>query len=520
MDMAKRMAALLLALLLLTTGTANAGGVYYEIFPSSYRDTNGDGVGDLAGVTASAEYLQALGVNGIWLTPFFSGVSYHKYDVVDYQSVDSTLGTLADFDALAEAYHARGIRVMLDLVINHTSNEHPWFQSAVRSLTIEPCANGSCEGGVPCRAHNPYVSYYHFKPMEHASNGWQTLGNGWGYECVFGEHMPDLALENECVRREIENIVDFWLVHGADDFRLDAVIHYTGSVSGNAEVLRWITDYIHARREDAFVVAEAWTSAAQFPSYWESGVDALFNFPFAGPEGRTAKTLVGRGKANSAYAYANALTSWQATLAENHAQDAPFGSNHDIGRIAGFMRKDEAKIKLYACLNLTMTGTAFVYYGEELGMSGAGKDENKRAPMYWSEDATAPGMTKGPADMEPQKHAFGSLEAQEADAESIYAFYQRLLSLRAAHPAISEGAAEVIDLAGELDAFVLRKACTEETIYLVYNLSADRDICVTLPEAVTQTDFLPASRASASPEANGTALTVPPQSLTVLVPAQ
>lgn len=249
-------------------------------------------------------------------------------------------------------------------------------------------------------------------------------------------------------------------------------------------------------------------------------MDALFNFPFAGPEGRTAKTLIGRGRANSASAYGNALISWQATLAENGAQDAPFGSNHDIGRIAGFMRKDEAKIKLYACLNLTMTGTAFVYYGEELGMSGAGRDENKRAPMYWSEDASAAGMTKGPADMEPQKHAFGSLETQEADADSIYAFYRRLLALRAAHPAISEGTTELIDIGDEIDACVLRKTCADETVYLVYNLSSDRDIRVTLPEAVTQTDFLSAKRDSAQPKNESTAVTVPPQSLTVLMPEE
>lgn len=99
--------------------------------------------------------------------------------MLDYQSVDASLGTLADFDALAEAYHARGMRVMLDLVINHTSNEHPWFQSAVQSLTVEPCADESCLSGTPCRAHNPYVSYYHFKPMEQASKNWQALGNGW-----------------------------------------------------------------------------------------------------------------------------------------------------------------------------------------------------------------------------------------------------------------------------------------------------------------------------------------------------
>lgn len=330
--------------------------------------------------------------------------------------------------------------------------------------------------------------------------------------------MPDLALENEAVRREIENAVDFWFAHGADDFRLDAVIHYTGSASENAEALRWITDFIHGRRADSFVVAEAWTSAAQFPAYWESGVDALFNFSFAGAEGRTAKTLIGRGKKGTAYTYASALIAWQSTLAENHAQDAPFGSNHDIGRIAGFMRKDEAKIKLYACLNLTMTGTDFVYYGEGLCMSGAGKDENKRAPMYWSEDASAPCMTKGPADMDAQTHAFGPLETLETDDDSIYAFYRRLLALRAAHPAISEGTAEMLDLGDELDACILRKVCTEETACLVYNLSADRSICVTLPETVEQVDFLSAARDSAAPETDGSTLTVPPQSLTV--PAQ
>ena len=153
-------------------------------------------------------------------------------------------------------------------------------------------------------------------------------------------------------------------------------------------------------------------------------------------------------------------------------------------------------------------------------MSGAGRDENKRAPMYWSEDASAAGMTTGPADMEPQKHAFGALETQETDEDSIYAFYRRLLALRAAHPAISEGTAELIDLGDEIDACVLRKTCADETVYLVYNLSADREIRVTLPEAVTQTDFLSAKRDSAQPKNESTAVTVPPQSLTVLMPEE
>ena len=196
--------------------------------------------------------------------------------------------------------------------------------------------------------------------------------------------MPDLNLENEAVRREFEQIADFWLDMGVDGFRLDAVKEYvTGSTEDNVEILSWFADYVHGKDPENYLVCECWTDQNTYAKYYESGVDSMFDFAFADKSGIIANVMNGKASATS---YAKNLETEQGMYAQYNPDyiNAPFYTNHDMGRSAGYYagENSEAQTKMGNALNLLMNGNAFLYYGEELGMKGSGKDENKRAPMY------------------------------------------------------------------------------------------------------------------------------------------
>lgn len=183
---------------------------WYEIFVYSFCDSDGDGIGDLKGVTSKLDYLQELGVNGIWLMPIHPSPTYHKYDVTDYYAIDPQYGTMEDFEELMEQCRERDIRVILDLVLNHTSSEHPWFRAACDAL-----ASGNPEN---C----PYVDYYFFDQEPKTADYYPVEGTSWQYEGKFWSGMPDLNLENPALQEEIERIMAFWMDKGVSGFRLDA----------------------------------------------------------------------------------------------------------------------------------------------------------------------------------------------------------------------------------------------------------------------------------------------------------
>lgn len=208
---------------------------YYEVFLYSFYDSNGDGIGDINGLIKKLDYINdgnpdsdtSLGFNGIWLMPVMPAASYHKYDITDYYNIDPQYGTLDDFKRLVDECNKRGIKLIIDLVINHTSNKHPWFVSALKSLNIEPCGRETCIYEDLCREHNPYVNYYNFVQGKPDRNDYYYTGIGdWYYEGVFGQDMPDLNLSDENLRRDIENIMHYWLDLGVGGFRLDAALHY------------------------------------------------------------------------------------------------------------------------------------------------------------------------------------------------------------------------------------------------------------------------------------------------------
>ena len=449
---------------------------FYEVFLYSFYDSNGDGTGDIKGLIDKLDYLNDgddktdtdLGVNGIWLMPVMPSTTYHKYDVTDYEAIDPEYGTMDDFKKLIADCHDRGINVIIDFVMNHTSSKHPWFTQAcdyIRGLN----------GAEPSAEECPYFDYYNFS-REKKNEVYYPVGDtGWYYEGKFWSEMPDLNLASEAVRKEFDDITSYWLDLGVDGFRMDASgEYYSGQNDKNVEVLSWFNDMVKAKKEDAYIVCECWTDIDTYAQYYASGVDSMFNFAFANTDGTIANCVKKVGKA-TASTYGKKAASLQKKFGEYNENyiDAPFYSNHDMGRNAGYYSGEaaEAQTKMGAAMNLMMSGAAYVYYGDELGMKGSGKDENKRAPMYWSKDASAEGMCKGPSDMDAVKMKYDSLEEQQNDPLSIYNFYKQAIKLRNEYPQIARGSVEFVKEMSDDNICVLTKEYDGTQIMLVFNIS-------------------------------------------------
>ena len=419
----------------------------YEVFVYSFCDSDGDGIGDLQGLIKKLNYINDgddsttddLGCNEIWLMPICPSTTYHKYDVIDYCDVDPEYGTIDDYKQLLDEAHKRGIRVINDMVMNHSSRQHKWFKEAADYLTNLP------EGAEPNVDECPYVDYYNFS--KEPQTGYEKLpGSDWYYECRFWTEMPDFNLDNEAVQKEFADIAKFWLDLGCDGFRMDALTAFTtDDIIVSTEEL---TPFVNAVKEinpDAYIVGEAWTNSASYAKLYASGIDSLFDFDYSGSEGTIAKCA--KGKLNPTK-YVQQQIDEDALFSsynENYI-NAPFYTNHDMARSAGYYTGKTAaqSTKLAGALNLLMSGNAFIYYGEELGMKGSGKDENKRAPMPWGEEGSE-GMTKGPKNMEKSKLHYGTYEEQTNDPNSILSYYRKAISLRNAYPAIARGKCSILD---------------------------------------------------------------------------
>lgn len=429
-------------------------GTTYEVFVYSFADSDGDGIGDLNGLCDNIRYINDgqpsvgvdLSANEIWLMPIFPSPTYHKYDTTNYMEIDPQYGTMEDFDKLLAECHKKGVKVILDLALNHTSTEHPWFVAAKEYLQHLPA------GKDPVKEECPYVWYYVFSRENY--QGFAPLDGTWSYEARFWEGMPDLNLSTPEVRQELTNVMKFWLDRGVDGFRLDAVTSYvTDSTEGNMDIMTWIADTVHGIKPDAYLVGEAWEDQSAYARYYGTGINSFFDFAFSGPDGIIASVAKGNRSAKS---YAEALVSEEELYASVNGNfiNAPFYTNHDMARSAGYYPTDDgSRTKFAGALNLLMTGNAFIYYGEELGMEGSGRDENKRAPMYWiteeearetSENGSAgekllANMCSGPAQMEKTDMKFGTAYAQVGDEMSVHTYYRNAVRIRNAFPVIARG---------------------------------------------------------------------------------
>ena len=458
------------------TGGNDGCGTVYEIFVGSFCDSDGDGTGDLNGIRSKLDYIKGLGFDAIWLTPVHPSATYHKYDVDDYYAIDHAFGSMEDFDALLKECHDKGLRVYMDLVLNHTSEDNAWFRAASDYLHELPY------GWEPDTSYCKYYDYYNFS--REARDGYNHLdGTEWYYEGRFWSEMPDLNLSSEAVKAEIRDIMAFWLGKGVDGFRLDAVTsYYADDTYANTEFLRYLTETAKSIDPDCYLVGEAWTDAGAIAAMYGSGIDSLFDFPFANEGGIIAETLRG-SRGASDFVDSMIQTEDAYSKANPGYTGAPFYTNHDMNRSASYYPDDNGPVTEMAyAMNLFMTGRAFVYYGEEIGMEGAGRDENKRGPMYWSDDPEDPDMCAGPPGMDEVQMKFPPLADQIKDDGSLYCWFRDVIRVRNAYPALAGGTTEKADAVcdGDVAAF-FRRSKADKDLLIVMNLrghSAEKKLSI------------------------------------------
>ncbi len=449
---------------------------FYEIFPYSFYDSNGDGIGDLNGITEKLDYLNDgdtattddLGIEGIWLMPVMQSPSYHKYNVTDYMTIDKAYGTNDDMKKLLDEAHKRHIRVIIDLVVNHSSRTNEWFVKALEELK-----EGKTDG---------YADYYHFK-QNNKERGWHEAGVGdWYYEGQFDVDMPDLNLENESLREELQEIMKYWLDMGVDGFRLDAVWWFESGNTfnddeGSIEELKWMYDYAKTVNPDVYMVGECWKDTSTIKKFYQSGIDSFFNFDMQGTTGRANSAV----NTSNAQVFVEYLEKWQKSLREENenAIDAVFISNHDTARSASFISSNTGR-RLAAALYLLSPGNSFVYYGEEIGMTGSQNDPEKRTGMYWS--ATD---TKGYVETIPEARADGkpdtAVDEQIKDDSSLQSFYRRAIALKNQNPEIARGTLTAVDLGDKATAGYITEY-NGSKVMVIFNL-ADKQAEVNVPES-------------------------------------
>ena len=450
---------------------------YYEIFVYSFYDSDGDCIGDLQGVIKKLDYIEYMGFNGIWLMPIMPSPTYHKYDVTDYYAIDETYGTMEDFEALIAACHERGINVVIDFVLNHSSSEHPWFTQACDYLkTLAP-------GQEPDLAECPYVEYYQFTKEKKANTFYQIPGTEWYYEGAFWSGMPDLNLQCEALRNEILNIAKFWIDKGVDGFRMDAVKYFEMSnVEKNNEILNWLYTECTKMKSDFYMVSEVWDSVGTLKQYYGSKTPSMFNFDAGQQTGMLFKA--GKGYMTPGE-YIDKLVSYDSMFSAENPDyiDALFLTNHDMGRVAEVCVNNEKNMKMSAGLMMMMNGSPFVYYGEEIGMnSTSDKDENKRLPMYWS-DLVRAGVTDGPPNCNLGiESSFEAVDEQLKDGYSLLNYYRHAIRLRNENPEIARGEIKKIDALCTDTYGVMTKTWEGSTIAIAIN-NKDEEVQITLTES-------------------------------------
>ena len=408
---------------------------FYQIFVGSFSDGNNDGFGDLRGIINRFDYLndgdinsgKSLGVQGIWLSPIFSSPSYHKYDVKDYYQVDWRFGNEETLKELIDLCHERNVKIILDLVLNHTSSQHPWF------LAFK-------EARLAGDTENKYYDFYTAVTTEEKVGGrtYQKIaGIDCWFECNFSGDMPELNYDNPEVKQEMLKVAKYYLDLGVDGFRFDAVKYiYYGDTPSSVDFWEWYMDELTKIKPDIYCVGECWSGESEILSYY--GAMNCFNFAMSQSEGFAANAAKGK----SLSTFTNYIVSYQKKVRENNPEgmEMSFLSNHDMDRIAGAFVM-ETYNRMAANLYLLSPGSPFIYYGEEIGIRGsrgsANTDANRRLAMLWGDSDLVrdPVGSTYPKDKQIQT----TVADQIADENSLYNYYCKLIAIRHKHPAIARG---------------------------------------------------------------------------------
>ena len=479
---------------------------WYEIFVYSFYDTDNDGIGDFNGVTEKLDYIKEMGFNGIWLMPIHPSPTYHKYDVTDYYAVHKDYGTLEDFRRLVEEAHKRDIKIILDLVVNHTSDSHPWFREACDYIRKNGAPGGE------------YGDFYNFKTTSGGAYH-SVQGTKYSYEGQFWSGMPDLNLDSENVREEIKRIMKYWLEdYDVDGFRLDAVTsYYTGNIPKNIDFLSWINTEAKKIKSDAYIVGEAWvTDDYTIDRYYESGCDSFFLFTGSQAGGSIAMAV----KQGSGKSVGMLMEKLQETYGDVIL--APFLGNHDTMRPGSFMPGIE-NVKMAAGVLSMMNGGIYVYYGEEIGMiskGGNNSDPAKRIAMKWEKKNIYEGHCYLPPENTPvdeTSYYYPSVAEQMADPNSILNYYKKAMELRNRFPSIARGEVTYYSEGQNNYICVITKEYEGEKITIVFNMdtfeqSVELDMAkLEFSELVGE---LYASGGEFSFDGSGT-LIMPPQSIAI-----
>ncbi len=408
--------------------------VFYEIFVRSFQDSDGDGIGDIQGLIDRLDYLndgdpetsEDLGITGIWLMPVNPSPSYHGYDVTNYFDVNSDYGSLDDFKRLVSEAHQRGIRIIVDFVMNHTSRDHPWF--------VE-----SSQGASAARRN-----WYRWEGLKPAQTGpwgqnvWHQHPTGFYYG-LFWDGMPDLNYNEPAVTEVMLEAAEFWLNDvGIDGFRLDAVkyIIEEDDVLEDSEetILFWqlYQDAVKQMKNDAFSVGEAWTSTNRVLLYVDNdGLDMCFEFDLAGS---IIRSVNGQNASEVSKQIQEVYNLYP------HLQYGTFLTNHDMNRVFNELDASFEKNKTAAAIYLTLPGTPFLYYGEEIGMRGLKPDEFIRRPMQWTTGSGAGFTTGSPWIALNSDYPTVNVSNQQNQSGSLWRFYNQMIHLRNDNKALSIGA--------------------------------------------------------------------------------
>ncbi|SOD78160.1 alpha-amylase family glycosyl hydrolase [Spirosoma fluviale] len=418
-------------------------GVHYEIFVRSFADSNGDGIGDLNGITGKLDYLKDLGVSAIWLMPVSPSPTYHKYDVTDYYGIDPEYGTLDDFKRLIAEAHQRGIAVIIDLVLHHTSIRHTWFQEASKG------------------PDNPYWNYYKWLRPEEIKrrklatrditadsgekNPWHAVTGATypeKYYGMFWSGMPDLNFDYRPVREEVFTIVRYWLSEiGVDGFRLDAARHLYREAEEpkNHEFWQEFGRVVEAAKPGAYTVGEVWTRPEHIAPYFR-GLKANFNFDL---QLMIAEIVRRENDTEDLIEYLTYVHSTFATVNPDFI-DALLLSNHDQNRIGSLLKGNLDHLKVAANLLLTLPGLPYLYYGEEIGMLGMKPDETIREPFLWDIRANDTQRTRWRRGKYSTSQTVRPLAQQQSDPDSLFNHYKRLIHYRNSHPILNDNLSRLV----------------------------------------------------------------------------
>lgn len=504
--------------------------VVYQIYPRSYRDSNGDGIGDLNGITEKMDYLKELGIDVVWLSPVYESPNDDNgYDISNYKGIMQEFGTMEDFDRMLAAAHERGIRIVMDLVVNHTSDEHPWFVESRKSKD------------------NPHRDYYIWKEGKDgkAPNNWSSCfsGSAWEYDSVtgmyylhlFSRKQPDLNWENEKVRQEVFDMMDWWCQKGIDGFRMDVISmiskdqafpdgkikengygDYSPYVCNGPRVHEYLQEMNQKvlSRYDLLTVGECAgvtiEEAKKYAGLDGSELNMVFQFEHMNLDG--GETFKWNEQKIDLRELKHTLSKWQNEL-YGKAWNSLYWCNHDQPRILSRLGNDsdafrEVSAKMLAtCLHM-MQGTPYIYQGEELGMTNVPfpsledfrdiesinayheytengqirpddmlrclrykSRDNARTPMQWDGSANAGFSTGEPWIMVNPNYTKINAAEQMAREDSVFHYYQKLIRLRKAYGIIVYGSYELL-LPDDPDLYVYTRTLGEEKLLVICNFTA------------------------------------------------